>query len=494
MNGQVIDGTGNAAYFADIGIARDTIVFVDTSYTRGWKTRRTIDAKGYIVSPGFIDPHTHAGGDLRDSIRNSNINYVMQGVTTVFVGNDGRSARDIEAQFTRWESQGIGTNAVTYVGHGTVRRMVMGMRDNEPTLEEMGSMKALVRKAMEAGAIGLSSGLYYAPASYANTREVIELARVVAEFGGNYDVHIRDESSYNVGLLGAIEETIRISELAGIPGHIAHIKCLGVDVWGKSNDAIRLVENARSRGVAITADQYPYTASGTSITGALVPRWFLAGDEEVGEKLDDPEIRSRLAVDMKENLRRRGGPDRLLITRPNDQNKELKGLTLQEAANKWDMDPVEAAIEILRQGGSALGSFNMQEEDITNFMRQSWVMTGSDGSRGHPRKFGSYPKKIREYVMNKGVLTLEEMIYRSSTLPAMTFKIQKRGVLKPGNYADIIIFKPGEVRDHATFENPEELSEGMYYVLVNGQTAIDKGVYTGALAGRGLKREQQNGN
>ena len=233
---------GNESYQASIGIIGDSISFIDQDQSNSWKAAKVIDATGYVVAPGFIDPHTHAGRDLNDTIRNSNINYLTQGVTTVFVGNDGGSALDVEAQFTKWEEQGIGTNAATYIGHGTIRRAVMGMQDGSPSLEEMGSMKMIVRKGMEAGAIGLSSGLYYAPASYASTEEVIELAKVVAEFGGIYDVHMRDESSYNIGLLGAIKETIDIAEAAGLPSHIAHIKCLGVDVWGQSYEAIELIE------------------------------------------------------------------------------------------------------------------------------------------------------------------------------------------------------------------------------------------------------------
>ncbi len=487
-NGLILDGSNQEAFRMDLGIRADTIAFIGDSKRKNISATRVIDAEGYTITPGFIDPHTHASGDLNHPERKANLNFLYQGVTTVFVGSDGRSAVNLKEQFKKWERNGVGTNVISYVGHATVRRRIMGMRDAAPTFEEMEQMKKLVRDAMQAGAWGLSSGLYYAPASYATTEEVIALAKVAAEFGGNYDVHMRDESSYNIGLIAAVEETIRIADEAELPAHIAHIKCLGVDVWGKSEEVIRIIEAARSRGLRITADQYPYRASGSSITGALIPRWVLADDPDPRPKFKDVELRPKIVAAMEENMRRRGGPQTLLLTAPNAKNSDLKGLTLAQVAEKWEVSPIEAAIRVFENGGSAVGSFNMQEADMVNFMKQPWVLTGSDGSGGHPRKYGSFPKKIREYVMRKKVLSLKEMIHKSSGLTAQTFGIPKRGLIREGYFADIIVFNPEELQDKASFQAPTEYAEGMEFVLVNGQIAIDKGKYTGALGGRPLQR------
>ena len=488
-NAKVIDGSNQPAYRAHVAIAGDTIAAIE----RGEKApagKRTVDAEGYVLCPGFIDPHTHTIRDLTDTAHSANLNYLLQGVTTVFAGNDGNSVFDIGKRLSRWENQGIGTNAALYIGHSTIRRKIMGMRNQEPTPEEMENMKKVVVKGMKEGAFGFSSGLYYAPASYSNTEEVIELVREVAAYGGHYDVHLRDESSYNIGLLAAVEETVRIARESGVHGHIAHLKCLGADVWGKSPEVIRIVEEARRQGITITADQYPYPASGSSIAGALMPRWALTDDPPPAEKLADPKFRKRIVAAMEENMRRRGGPATLLLTYPNDEHRKLKGQNLAQVAALWNMPPVEAAIEIFLHGGSSLGSFNMREDDITTFMRQPWVMTGSDGSGGHPRKYGTYAKKIREYVLQKNILTLEEMIERSTSLPARTFGIPKRGEIKVGYYADLILFKPEEIADRATFEDPTALAVGMTYVLVNGQIAIDRGTFTGTLAGRPLRKHK----
>ncbi|MFY0689326.1 MAG: D-aminoacylase [Cyclobacteriaceae bacterium] len=482
--GQMIDGQGTTPFIASIAIKHDSIVLITDMAIDPQLGRKHIDVSGYVISPGFIDPHTHATADLNDTVRNANLNYLKQGVTTVFVGNDGRSALDIDQQFETWEQQGIGTNAATYIGHGTVRSKVMGMRNESPTPEEINEMTQLVKQGMEAGALGLSSGLYYPPASYSSTAEVIKLAKVAAQYNGHYDTHMRDESSYNIGLIGAVEETIEIAQAANIHGHIAHIKCLGVDVWHQSDDVIQVVEEAQQAGLLITADQYPYNASGTGISSALFPRWFLADGQT---RFDNPMIMNKLETDIQENIRKRGGADRLLLTHAKGENEQYIGLNLAQVASQLGQHEVAAAITLFKNGGAGVGSFNMIEDDIINFMKQPWVMTGSDGSSGHPRKYGSFPKKMREYVMEKNVLALEEMVNRSTSLPAKTFGLKKRGVLTVGAFADIIVFKPTEVTDKATFENPTALAEGMHYVIVNGQIVIDQGNYTGALAGRGLK-------
>ena len=487
-DGLIYDGSAHSPVMGAIGIDHDTIVFVGEYIPSKYQAAKIIDADGRMITPGFIDPHTHAISDLRDTAKRANLNYLFQGVTTVFVGNDGRSSLNLKQQFDTWEKQGIGTNAASYVGHSTLRRQVMGMRDDPPTADELAQMKAILQKGMKDGALGFSSGLYYAPASYANTQEVIELAKVAAAYDGIYDVHMRDESTYNIGLVAAVKETIEIAEKAGLPGHIAHIKCLGVDVWGQSDSIVQIVKNARAKGLMITADQYPYRASGSSITGALIPRWVLADDPDPRPKFDNPQLRQRIIAEMKENMRRRGGPETLLLTFPNKKNKDLKGMTLAQVAQKWQVTPIDAAIEIFMNGGSAVGSFNMHPDDMATFMQQPWVMTGSDGSSGHPRKYGSFPKKLANYVLKENWIDMDAMIHRSSGLTATVFKLHKRGFLRPGYYADILVFNPEQVVDQATFEEPTKLAEGMSYVFVNGQLAIDDGQFTGQLAGRALRQ------
>jgi len=486
--GSVIDGTGGAAREADVGIRGDRIVLVGDAAKEGRSAKRVIEAKGLIIAPGFIDPHTHAADDLGTMAGRSNQNFLFQGVTTVVTGNDGGGPLPIGATLRRWEELGIGTNAILYVGHGTVRQRVMGMSDAAPGVAELEKMKSLVRDGMREGAFGLSTGLYYAPGSYAKTGEVIALARVAAELGGVYDTHMRDESSYNIGVLESIRETIEIGRQARLPVHISHIKMLGVDVWGRSDEAIGLINEARREGVEVTANQYPYTASGTSLTAALVPRWAeVGGTQELLKRIDDASIRPRLISEMEVNLKRRGGAGSLLITRTRD--RALIGKRLDEIARQRGRSAIETALDIIRDGGAGVASFNMDEKDIENFMRQPWVMTGSDGSSGHPRKYGTYPRKIRDYVLTRKVISLPRMIEASSGQVATALRIPERGRIARGWFADVIVFDAKTIAENATYEQPEILSTGLRYVLVNGRVAIDNGQYTGALAGRSLRKQ-----
>jgi N-acyl-D-aspartate/D-glutamate deacylase len=387
----------------------------------------------------------------------------------------------------KWQRQGIGTNAALLVGQGSARRQVMGMSDAAPTADQINQMKALVRQAMDEGALGLSTGLYYAPGSFSTTEEVIELAKVAAREGGIYDSHMRDESSYSIGLLGSIQETIRIGREAGLPVNISHIKALGTDVWGKSGEAIAIINKARAEGIKVTADQYPYTASGTGLTAALVPRWAEAGgSREMFKRIDDPNVRVRLISEMEANLRRRGGAESLLITSARD--KYIVGKTLGQIARERGKSAVETAIEIIKAGAAGVASFNMDEKDIENFMRQEWVMTGSDGSGGHPRKYGTFPRKLREYVFKRKIITLPFAVRASSRLVAETFGIRERGLLKEGFYGDVIVFDEKTITDRATYEQPELFAAGIKYVIVNGKLAVEDGKYTGALAGQAIRR------
>jgi len=488
-NGRVIDGTGAPARSADIAVTGDRITFVGDAARANVQAKRTIDARGLIVAPGFIDPHTHTLEDLSsdDPKRRANTDYLMQGVTTVITGNDGGGPYDVARTLAKWKANGIGSNGALLVGYGTVRQAVMGMSDARAHGAQLDSMRALVAKGMREGALGMSTGLYYAPQSYATTDEVIAMANVAAKYGGIYDTHLRDESSYTVGLLAAIREAIRIGHEAGMPSHISHIKALGSDVWGRSDSAIAIIDAARKAGDKVTANQYPYTASGSSVGASLLPRWAeVGGRDSLRARVVDPATKARLVTDMTENLRRRGGAKSLLITSTRDTS--ILGRTLEDVAKARDVSPVEAAIQIVVAGDASVASFNMDEEDIVAFMRQPWVMTGSDGSAGHPRKYGTFPKKWAEYVRAKQVLTPEQFVRQSSALTAETFSIKDRGVLAKGKYADVVVFDDATFKDHSTYQKPTELATGMKYVIVNGKLAVDGGTYTGVMAGVGITR------
>jgi N-acyl-D-amino-acid deacylase len=488
-NGRVIDGTGAAARNADIAITGDRITFVGDASRGNVTARRTIDARGLIVAPGFIDPHTHALEDLSsaDPKRRANVNFLMQGVTTVITGNDGGGPFEVARTLEKWRTDGIGSNGALLVGYGSVRGNVMRSTDAKAVGQQLDSMRTLVDKAMREGALGMSAGLYYAPQNYGTTEEVIEMAKVAAKYGGLYDTHMRDESSYSIGLLGAIREAIRIGREAGMPVNISHIKALGVDVWGQSDSAIRIVEAARAAGAKVTADQYPYTASGSSVGASLLPRWAeVGGGDSLRARMADPATRARLVTDMTDNLRRRGGAEALLMTSTRDSS--ILGKTLAQIATARGVPPVEAAIQIILNGGSSVASFNMNEKDIEAFMRRPWVMTGSDGSGGHPRKYGTFPKKWAEYVRGKKVMTPEAFVHQSSALTAQTFGIKDRGVLAAGKFADVVVFDDATFKDQATYQKPTELAVGMKYVVVNGKVAIDNGAYAGITPGVGITR------
>ena len=492
--GTVVDGTGAAERRADVGITMDRIAFVGDATAANVRGSRVIDATGMIVSPGFIDPHSHTLEDLSNTERRGNVNYLMQGVTTVITNNDGGGTLEIGQRLRAWATDGIGTNAALYVPHGSVRSAVLGMSDAAPTAKQLDSMRALVARGMLEGAIGMSTGLYYAPGSYATTDEVIELAKIAAREGGIYDSHMRDEGSYTSGgVIGSVNETIRIAREARIPVHIAHIKALGTDVWGQSDSIVVLINAARAAGLHVTADQYPYLASGSSVGASLLPRWAEAGGRDsLRARVADPVSRVRLVSEMERNLVRRGGPASLLMTATRDTS--ILGKTLEQVAKARQVPPIEAALEIILAGGASVASFNMTESDLVTFMVQPFVMTGSDGSGGHPRKYGTFPRKLRHYVFEKRLLTLPQAIRSSSGLTAETLRLTDRGVLAPGKFADVIVFDPRTVSDRATYEQPTLLATGMRFVLVNGTVAVSEGVYTGALAGRPLPRAARAAN
>lgn len=486
-NGTVVDGTGAPERRADVGVSGDRITFIGDATRDRVQARRTIDATGLIVAPGFIDPHTHTLGDLSSPQRRGNVNYLMQGVTTVITNNDGGGTIEVGKTLDAWRRDGIGTNAAIYVPQGDVRRHVLGMSAAAPTASQLDSMRAIVARGMNEGALGLSTGLYYAPGSYATTEEVIELAKVAAQRGGIYDSHMRDESSYTIGLIGSINETIRIAREAHIPVHISHIKALGADVWGQADTVIALVRAAQKAGLEVTADQYPYLASGTSVGASLLPRWAEAGGRDsLRARIMDPVVKKKLVAEMEINLVRRGGAPTLLISSTRDTS--ILGRTLAQVAEARHTSPIDAALQIVLAGDASVASFNMKDADVEKFMVQPWVMTGSDGSSGHPRKFGTFPRKLRQYVFDKPLLTLSQAVHVSSELTAQTLRLKERGALKVGNYADVIAFDPKTIADNSTYVNPEILATGMQYVLVNGAVSVDGGRYNGALAGKPLRR------
>ena len=310
---------------------------------------------------------------------------------------------------------------------------------------------------------------------------VIELAKVAARYGGVYDSHLRDESSYSIGLLGAVEEAITIGEEADLPVHIAHLKALGRDVWGQSGDIIAMVEEARERGVDVTADQYPYRASGTSFSSALIPAWVRADSvEAMFDRIDNPDLGQGIREEMAQNLWRRGGAESLLVT---GTDSEYRGKTLDEIAAQLDVDPLEAAIEVVRGGNPSIASFNMNPNDISAIAIQDWVMTGSDGSSGHPRKYASYPTVYRNMVLDEGLFSVERFVQRSSADVADALRLCDRGYLAPGKLADVILLDLETYEPVADFQNPAELATGLRYALINGQFAVADGDMTANLVG-----------
>ena len=485
--GVVYDGVSESGHAADVFIDGDKIVFVGDAEAANATARETIDATGLIVAPGFIDPHTHTLSDVMFEQDGQQLaGYLTQGVTTVVAGNDGGGPVDTGGALASAQERGLGPNFALFTGHGSLRSEVMGRENRAPTETEIDEMKSKLRQALADGALGLSTGLYYAPASYADIDEIAALAAVAAENDALYESHIRDESSYSVGLLGAVDEALEIGRRSGAAVHIAHIKALGVDVWGQSEDVISRIDAAQAEGLEVTADQYPWSASGTRISNALIPNWAKAdSDEAMYARLRAPENQDRLIEEITENLRKRGGPDAILLVARTDG---LPSRTLTEEAAALQLDPVQAAIDIVLGGDARIASFNMQDADIERFMRQPWVMTSSDGTNGHPRKFASFPRKYRTYVEEKSVLTLAQFINRSSRLTADTLNLCARGQLKPGYYADVVVFDPQTFGPVADFSTPSELSTGVQHLFVNGHRAIADGSLNQNLQGRALKR------
>jgi len=468
-------------YRGDVAVTGDRIHSVGPALAV--RARRAIVAKGMIVAAGFIDPHTHAESQLDSSEAETRLlpGFLMQGVTTAVIGNDGDGPFDMAAELGRTR---IGVNYAAHVGFGAVRKAVIGEADRAPTAAELARMRALVAKAMCGGAIGFSSGLFYAPQSFARTEEVAALAAESGKRDGFYDTHIRDESSYGIGLAAAIDEALAIGRVGEVPVHIAHIKALGVDVHGQAPAIVAKIEAARRAGQRVTADQYPWSASATTLAAALVPGWAQdGGNTALLRRFDDPALGERLRAGMAENLRKRGGPASLLVIAG-----ELSGRRLDAIVKARGTDPISAAIEVIRAGDPHVASFSQSDADIAAFLRQPWVMTGSDAVAGHPRANGSFARKYARYVRGARTISLREFIDRSTALTADTLGLRDRGRLAPGAFADIVVFDPRRYAERATYDKPARLARGVKTVVVNGVLAVDKGKLTGAAAGRALAK------
>ena len=486
-NGIVYNGFDSISNNASIAIKNDKIVFVGDESDILIHATKIIDASGLIVSPGFIDPHTHADRDLKTIENSSNLPFLFQGITTVVVGNDGDSFYPSSKYKKLYETQGIGTNVLLLVGHGTIREQVMGKNDRKATDEEITSMQKLVKQEMDAGAFGISTGLFYSPGSYSNTEEVIALAKTVSDNDGIYDTHLRDESSYTVGLIPAIEEAIKIGREAKLPIHISHIKCLGVDVWNQSDSLIQIIKNARIEGVNITANQYPYDASATGLQAAVVPRWTESGGKDsVFIRFDNPKLKQQILDETRNNIERRGGPEKLLIVKSDDSI--FVGKNLLEISKTLNTSPEEAVFKVLRNNYVRIASFNMKSDDIHNFMKQDWVVTGSDGNTGHPRKYGTFPRKYHKYVQQEKIIDISTFIKNCTSRTADIFKIPNRGKLLKGYYADVIIFNPKTFKDQANYIDAFQLAEGIEYSIINGKISIENKKFKGLLNGKVLKK------
>jgi N-acyl-D-aspartate/D-glutamate deacylase len=473
-NAEVHDGTGAVPLMVDVAIADGRIALIGSLADA--TARDEIDAAGLILAPGFIDVHSHAAGALATPELAAGESLLRQGITTIFANPDGGGPIDMMAQREALEAASPGVNVAQLIPHGSVRREVMGMTNRHADPSEVQAMERLVSAGMDAGAFGLSSGLFYTPGSFADLSEVVTLATVVGE-RGVYTSHIRDESDYSIGLLSAIDEVIQVARGAGTRGIVTHIKALGPHVWGYSAQAIALIESARSQGVDVWADQYPYEASATSLT-ALVSRPLLAGDSLRIRIAEQPEA---LYADIAENLERRGGADRIQFRRFTP-DPSIEGATLADVARARNVDPVQAAMQLMTAGNAGIVSHNMASADVEAFMARPWVMTSSDGGLvamgegvPHPRNYGSFPRKLALYVRDRGIISLPAAIRSMTGLPADVMNLESRGYVREGLVADLVLFDPATITDAATYTQPHQLSRGIAYVWVNGEAAIQSG-------------------
>lgn len=523
-NGHIIDGTGSPWYSGDVGIRNGRIAAIGNLSESARK--RTIDAHGQVVAPGFIDMLGQSETTILVDPRLPS--KIYQGITTEITGEGGSAAplndaiieadragyehlkitpdwRTFRQFFARLERQGMGINLASYVGATQVRRMVLGDDDKQPTSEQLGKMKSLVRDAMRDGAVGVSTSLMYAPAPYAKTEEIIALAAEAAKFGGIYATHMRNESD---SVLESIDEAVRIGREAHIPVEIWHFKVAGKNNWGRMSELVARVNKARAEGTDVEADTYAYTAWFNSMS-AFVPAWAHdGGDAKLIERLKDPATRARIRKDMEtpskdwdNEWQEISGPQDVMVSVvQNAALKQFQGKRLTDVAQAWNKDPMDALFDLLVQDKAftECAVFGMSEPDVTLALQQPWMSVDNDSSgtspdgilgeeHPHPRAYGTFPRILRKYVREEKKLTLEDAIRKFSALPAQRMRFADRGVLKQGMWADVVIFDPETIRDLATFDHPNQLSQGMEFVLVNGVPVIESGKMTGALPGKVLR-------
>jgi N-acyl-D-aspartate/D-glutamate deacylase/murein tripeptide amidase MpaA len=483
--GLVVDGTGAPPYVGDIGVRDGRLMMLAEGHNV--EADVVIDITEKVIAPGFIDIHTHARADLISPDKALMANYLTQGVSTVIIGNDGDGPTRIQKRFDAIFAHGAGTNVAQLVGHASLRRRVMDDTGRPATASEIDEMKSILAESLSEGAMGLSTGLFYADGSYATTEEVIELAKVAAAVGAIYESHIRAESSRGVGVHKAVDEVIEIAREVEIAAHIAHIKVLGKGVWGESDNIVDKIAAARADGLAITADQYPWVASSTQLKSAVVSKQYqLGGIEALRERLSDSGKRGALLEDIAVNIERRGGPNSLLLVETEDP--QWSGLRLDAVAAALKVEPAAAAARLITEGQARVVSFNMTEADIKTFMREPWVATSSDGTDGHPRKFGSFPRKYSAYVRDDDTLSLAQFVRASSGLPADILGLGDRGYLATGMIADVVVLDPRRYQENASFSEWDRLSSGVDHLLVNGGFAIKDGAVTQLRLGQPITR------
>lgn len=525
-NGRIIDGTGSPWYAGDVAVRGHRIVAIGRLAHA--TARKTIDAHGEIVAPGFIDMLGQS--ELNILVAPSVPSKIYQGITTEITGEGDSVAplnehiiadnedtyrhldiqpawRTLDGYFARLEKQGIGINMGTYVGATTARRMVLGDGDVQPTPAQLGEMQQVVAKAMQEGAMGLSSALQYAPAPYATTHELIALAKVASRYGGIYATHMRDEGNDEAH---AIDEVFEIARGASIPVEIFHLKAAGKANWGKTPGIVARIDQARANGLDITADTYAYTAWGNSLE-SIVPPWAHAGgDAKLLERLKDPKMRAKIKAwiedPAKDNQwnnewKEAPAPDGILVTSVGSpQLRNLQGKSIADIAKAWHEAPLDAALDLIvkDKAATSVAVFGMDASDVVDVLKQPWVSICNDSegtepwgilgkAHPHPRAYGTFPRIIRKYVEQEHVLTLPDAIRKFTALAAQRVGLTDRGVIKVGMYADLVVFDPTKVRDLATYEKPNQLAEGMDYVIVNGTPVIDAEKMTHALPGRVLR-------
>ncbi len=490
--GTVHIGDGSPSFVSDIAIKNGRIIAIGPELKL--LADSTVECKDHVVCPGFIDLHTHSDDEILEDGTRSNNNYLMQGCTTVITGNCGFGHVDVKKYFDKLDAKGAGTNVGHLLPHGSLRSEVMGKDDRAPSPAELEKMQRLAEKAMEDGAFGMSSGLIYIPGTFAKTDELTAVARSIAKYGGIYASHIRGEGS---GLLDSVQEAIKIGVDAGLPTHVSHFKASGTKAWGTLHLAAAMIEQARSEGKRVTADQYPYTASSTSLEATLLPDWARAGGRiALKKRLEEPDTAARIRKDVIKSLK---VIKRIQIA-SYEPRRDWMGKSLDEIATAESMEVVDVVFKIELSGGASIVNFGMDENDVRLAMKFPWVATASDGraraqstdEMPHPRSFGTFPRKIGYYSIAEKVLPLEAAIRSATSLPAEIIGLSDRGLLRVDNVADITVFDPTVFRDQATYDEPFTEPVGLSHVIVAGKLAVANGVPTGVIAGKALRKTEQN--